>query len=199
MGAAEIEAFLSHIGVQRHCSISTQRIALNALVYLYKRYMGLDIGDLSYSLAHVPRRLPVVFSRDEIAAILAQLHGTYRLQVGLMYGTGLRSAELLSLRIKDIDFGSSNIFVRGGKGNKDRTTMLPQRLVPALERQIEHVKRLHEQDKEEGYGEVYLPDAFICLYLSVKVIIEMGVCSCFYILVCYSQRLAVLRPAARFR
>jgi integrase len=159
MGAAEIEAFLSYIGVQRHCSVSTQRIALNALVYLYKRYMGLDIGDLSYSLARVPRRLPVVYSRDEIAAILAQLRGTYRLQVGLMYGTGLRSAELLSLRVKDIDFGSRNIFVRGGKGNKDRTTMLPQRLVPALGRQIEHVNRLHEQDKEEGFGNVYLPDA----------------------------------------
>lgn len=76
-----------------------------------------------------------------------------------MYGTGVRSAELLSLRVKDIDFGSNNIFVRGGKGNKDRTTMLPQRLVPALKRQIEHVKRLHEQDREEGYGDVYLPDA----------------------------------------
>jgi integron integrase len=159
MGAAEIEAFLSYIDVQRHCSVSTQRIALNALVYLYKRYMGLDIGDLSYSLARVPRRLPVVYSRDEIAAILAQLRGTYCLQVGLMYGTGLRSAELLSLRVKDVDFGSNNIFVYRGKGNKDRTTMLPQRLVPALKCQIEHVRRLHEQDKEEGYGEVYLPDA----------------------------------------
>ena len=115
MGAAEIEAFLSHISVQRHCSVSTQRIALNALVYLYKRYMGLDIGDLSYSLARVPRRLPVVYSRDEIVAILAQLRGTYRLQVGLRYGTGLRSAELLSLRIKDIDFGSRNIFVRAAR------------------------------------------------------------------------------------
>ena len=121
--------------------------------------MGLEIGDLDYSLARVPRRLPVVYSRDEIAAILDQLHGTYRLQVGLMYGTGMRSAELLSLRVKDIDFGSSNIFVRAGKGNKDRTTMLPQRLVSTLKRQIEHVKRLHEEDTEEGYGDVYLPDA----------------------------------------
>jgi integron integrase len=76
-----------------------------------------------------------------------------------MYGTGMRSAELLSLRVRDIDFGSNNIFVRSGKGNKDRTTMLPQRLASALKRQIEHVKRLHEQDKEEGYGDVYLPDA----------------------------------------
>ena len=159
MGVAEIEAFLSYIGVQRHCSISTQRIALNALIYLYKRYMGLDIGKLEYSLARVPKRLPVVYSRDEIAAIMSHVHGTYRLQVGLMYGTGMRSAELLSLRVKDIDFGSNNIFVYRGKGNKDRTTMLPQQLISALKRQIEQVKILHEQDKEEGCGDVYLPDA----------------------------------------
>ncbi|MBL4783369.1 MAG: integron integrase [Porticoccaceae bacterium] len=164
MGLAEVEAFLSHIGVQCHCSISTQRIALNALVYLYKRYMGLDIGTLDYSLASVPKRLPVVYSRDEVAAIMGLLHGTYRLQVGLMYGTGLRSAELLSLRVKDVDFGSNNIFVRAGKGNKDRTTMLPQRLTQALQRQIEHVKRLHEQDTEAGYGDVYLPDALCRKY-----------------------------------
>ncbi|MEZ0150507.1 MAG: integron integrase [Candidatus Reddybacter sp.] len=166
MGVAEIEAFLSNIGIQRHCSISTQRIALNALVYLYKRYMGCDIGNLDYSLATAPKRLPVVYSRDEVAAIMGLLHGAYRLQVGLMYGTGLRSAELLSLRVKDVDFGSNNIFVRGGKGNKDRTTMLPQRLTPALKRQIQHVKRLHEQDKEAGYGDVYLPDALSRKYPS---------------------------------
>jgi integrase len=115
MDAAEIEAFLSPIGVQLHCSVSTQRIALNALVYLYKRYMGLDIGDLSYSLASVPRRLPVVYSRDQVVAILAQLLGTYRLQVGLMCGTGLRSAELLSLRVKEIDFVIV-IFLLGRQG-----------------------------------------------------------------------------------
>lgn len=76
-----------------------------------------------------------------------------------MYGSGLRKAELLSLRVKDIDFGSNNIFVRGGKGNKDRTTMLPLRLIPALKQQIGHVERLHAQDIIDGYGEVYLPDA----------------------------------------
>ncbi len=121
--------------------------------------MGLEIGELDYSLAHVPRRLPVVYSRDEITAIMGHLHGTYRLQVGLMYGTGIRSAELLSLRVKDVDFGSNNVFVYRGKGSKDRTTMLPQRLIPSLKRQIEKVKKLHDQDKEEGYGDVYLPDA----------------------------------------
>ncbi len=159
LGSQDIEAFLSHLAEQRNCSVNTQRIALNALVYMYKRFMGLDVGDLKFSPAPTPRRLPVVYSRDEIAAILSQLRGVHRLQVELMYGTGLRKAELLSLRVKDIDFGSNNIFVRGGKGNKDRTTMLPQRLKPHLMQQIAHVKRLHAQDVLDGYGEVYLPDA----------------------------------------
>ena len=120
-------------------------------IHWIKRFMGLDLDNLQFSRARVHRRLPVVYSREEIAAILAQLRGVHRLQVELMYGTGLRSAELLSLRIKDIDFGSNNIFVRAGKGNKDRTTMLPQRLIPALQRQIANVERLHAQDIEDGY------------------------------------------------
>jgi integron integrase len=159
MGMADVEAFLTHLSVNRHCSASTQRIALNALVYLYKRFMGLDISDLHFTPASAPRRLPVVYSREEISAIFLKLQGVHRLMVELLYGTGLRSAELLSLRIKDVDFGSNNIFVRAGKGNKDRTTMLPQRLISGLHRQIEKVKLLHAQDMEDGYGEVYLPDA----------------------------------------
>ncbi|MFT5603637.1 MAG: integron integrase [Paracoccaceae bacterium] len=154
-----VEVFLSHLAKERTCSVNTQRIALNALVYLYKRFMGLDIGDLAFKPAQVARRLPVVYSREEITAILSNLRGVHRLLVELMYGSGLRKAELLSLRIKDIDFGSNNIFVRGGKGNKDRTTMLPQRLIPSLKQQIAHVERLHTQDTTDDYGDVYLPDA----------------------------------------
>jgi integron integrase len=166
LGAAEVETFLNHLSINRNCSPNTQRIALNALVYLYKRFIGLNIGVLQYSPAKTYRRIPVIYSRDEISAILSQLRGVYRLQVELMYGTGLRSAELLSLRIKDIDFGSNNIVVRGGKGNKDRTTMLPIRLIPALERQIDQVKELHAHDLEAGFGEVYLPEALSRKYPS---------------------------------
>lgn len=159
MGVLEMEAFLNHLAINRDCSPNTQRIALNALVYLYKRFIGLDIGCLQFTPAKGHRRLPVVYSREEVAAILKQLRGVHRLQVELMYGTGLRSSELLSLRVKDIDFGSNNIFVRSGKGGKDRTTMLPQKLIPDLKRQILNVERLHEDDIKDGYGEVYLPDA----------------------------------------
>lgn len=159
MGAREMEAFLEHLSIDRSCSINTQKIALNALVYLYKRFLGVEIGALQFAPARSHRRLPVVYSREEIADILSHLRGVYRLQVELMYGTGLRKAELLSLRIKDIDFGSNNILVRGGKGNKDRATMLPLQLIPGLKSQINVVERLHNDDIRAGYGEVYLPDA----------------------------------------
>jgi integron integrase len=128
--------------------------------------MGLEIGDLSFSPAQAPRRLPVVYSREEVSAILTRLRGVHKLMVELMYGTGLRSAELLSLRVKDIDFGSNNIFVRGGKGNKDRTSMLPNTLLTALKRQIDTVELLHAQDCDAGFGEVYMPNALARKYPS---------------------------------
>ncbi len=156
---SHVESFLSHIAIQNHCSISTQKIALNALVYLYKRFMGINIDELNFKPAKQYRRLPVVYSRGEVTAILTQLTGMPRLMVELMYGTGLRSAELLSLRIKDIDFESSNIIVRAGKGNKDRSTILPNSLAESLKAQIRKVQELHSKDLANGYGEVYLPDA----------------------------------------
>ncbi|MGL6162375.1 integron integrase [Microbulbifer sp.] len=159
MGGAEIEGFLNFLASQRLCSVNTQRIALNALVYLYKRFLGKDISLLNFNPAKQHRRLPVVYSREEIKAILGHLQGVHHLQVTLLYGSGLRSAELLSLRVKDVDFGSNNIFVRGGKGNKDRTTMLPQGLISGLKHQIGRVALLHQQDLLDGYGRVYLPDA----------------------------------------
>jgi integron integrase len=159
MGELEIETFLNDLAIHRHCAAGTQKIALNALIYLYKRFFGLATIELDFSFSRTPKRLPVVYSREEIAKILTNLRGMSKLMVQLLYGTGLRSAELLSLRIKDVDFSSNNIFVRGGKGNKDRATMLPTTLVEALKLQVENVKQLHFEDLEAGYGEVYLPAA----------------------------------------
>tara|TARA_R110001592_G_scaffold272904_2_gene539765 strand:+ start:1798 stop:2739 length:942 start_codon:yes stop_codon:yes gene_type:complete len=159
LGAPYIEAFLNHLAINRDCAVATQKVALNALIYLYRRFFGLALADLTYTQARAPRRLPVVYSRGEIESILVQLRGTPRLMVALLYGSGLRSAELLALRIKDIDFSSNNIIVRSGKGDKDRSTMLPQQLVPELKRQVAQVELLHEQDLADGFGEVYLPNA----------------------------------------
>lgn len=159
MGEPEIEAFLTDLGVRRNCSVSTQKIALNSLVYLYKRYMGLALENLDFSAAKLHRRLPVIYSRQEVQQITQALKDPYKLMIELMYGTGLRKAELLSLRIKDIDFSSNNIYVRHGKGGKDRTTMLPQALVGRLHHQIDIVERLHKKDLARGLGEVHMPNA----------------------------------------
>ena len=166
MGSIEVEVFLNDLAVNRHCSSGTQKIALNALIYLYKRFMGVDLGELQFGHAKQHQRLPVVYSREEINLVLAELRGSYRLMVELMYGTGMRKSELLSLRVKDIDFASNNIVVRAGKGNKDRTTILPQRLIPDLKLQIAKVEQLHSEDLLAGYGEVYLPDALARKYPS---------------------------------
>ncbi|WHI48166.1 integron integrase [Microbulbifer sp. VAAF005] len=159
MGAAEVETFLTYLAVQGLCATNTQRVALNAIVYLYKQFLDREIPDLDFKLAKRQRRLPVVYSREEVFAVLSHLQGVFRLQIELMYGSELRSAELLSLRIKDVDFSSNNIFVRGGKGNKDRTTLLPKGIAEDIQRQVKHVSLLHQQDLLAGCGSVYLPDA----------------------------------------
>lgn len=137
MGSVNVEASLSLIAVNQFYLVNTQKIALNALVYLYKKFMVIVIDNLSFSLPKAPRRLPAVYTQQEISATSCFLSGTPRLIAELMHGIGLCSAEVLSLRIKD--FGSNSIFVRTGKGNKDRMTMLPQGLIEPTKRPIKKV------------------------------------------------------------
>jgi integron integrase len=151
--------FLSFLSVQRQCSVNTQKTALNALNYLYNRFLEIDITGLDFAFARSHRRLPVVYSREEVERILTELRSPFRLMAGLMYGCGLRQAECLSLRVKDIDFPSGNILVRSGKGGKDRATILPSSMAEPLKEQIETVRILHRQDLSGGFGEVYMPDA----------------------------------------
>lgn len=158
-GRNEIESFLTFLAIERYCSPNTQRTALNALNYLFVKFMGVSMDNLDFKLARSPRRLPVVYGREEIQLILAGMPQPFRLQAGIMYGCGLRQAECLSLRVKDIDFNGRNIIVRSGKGDKDRSTLLPDNLVPALQAQLEFVALLHRRDVLAGYGEVYLPYA----------------------------------------
>ena len=109
--------------------------------------------------AKKPKHIPVVLTRDEVHKIFAQLHGMPRLMAGLLYGSGLRLMECVRLRVKDVDFGYARVVVRDGKGSKDRITMLPVNLAASLERHIAKVRAQHQQDLEDGFGEVYLPDA----------------------------------------
>jgi len=157
MGAPEINAFLSHLAVRANVSPATQRIALNALIYLYRKFLGRELEPLLFEKSRQHRRLPVVLTHTEVTLLLDNMKGVHRLMVELLYGSGLRLAELLSLRVKDLDFELATITVRSGKGDKDRTTLLPERLKQPLRDQVAKVQKLHRRDIEDGYGEVYMP------------------------------------------
>jgi integron integrase len=159
MGKAEIEGFLNHLAVVGTVSPSTQRTALNAVMYLYTKYLGRDPEQLTFSYAKPTRRLPTVLTHEEAKEIIGHMTGTPRLMVELLYGSGLRLQECVTLRIKDIDFALNTITVRQGKGDKDRVTMLPVSVKERLQTQVQKVLALHQQDLADGYGEVYLPHA----------------------------------------
>ena len=159
MGEKEIDEFLSHLSERRGVSINTQRLALNALVFLYKQFLRRELGELSFKGAQRRQRAPVVFSHNEALSIIDELREPHRLMAELLYGAGLRMHECLVLRVKDLDFLQQQICVRDGKGNKDRFTLLPEPLEERLVAQIEEVERLHQFDLARGFGEVYMPDA----------------------------------------
>lgn len=156
----QINRFVSSLAVDDNVSSSTQNQALAAILFYYKRVLGIPTDQLDRIIrAKKRKRLPVVMSRDEVKAVLACMSGAKCLAARLMYGTGLRLMECMTLRVQDIDFDRSEILVRGGKGDKDRVTMLPQMLKPALRDQLEHVKAIHARDLADGWGTVPLPGA----------------------------------------
>lgn len=160
MGAPEVEAFLTNLAVERSVSASTQNQAKSALLFLYKEVLESDLPWLeNVTQAKVPKRLPVVLTREETQAVLVRLEGTTGLVAGLLYGGGLRLMECLRLRVKDVDFSRKEILVREGKGFKDRVTMLPDALVVSLKQHLERVRALHEEDLSKGYGAIYMPYA----------------------------------------
>ena len=165
LGAKEVSAFVSHLAVERKVSASTQTQALSALLFLYREVLALPIGWVDdVERAKRPKRLPVVFTREEVRAVLSHLRAEVWLMASLLYGSGLRLMECVRLRVKDVDFARLQITVREGKGGKDRITMLPPSLVGPLRRQLERAKALHEMDVREGFGRVYLPYALARKY-----------------------------------
>ena len=159
MGAVEVEAFLNHLAANSGVSPATQRTALNALMYLYSKYYGRVLESLSFNYAKPTQRLPTVLTHQEAMEILSHLSGGPRLMAELLYGCGLRLQECVTLRIKDVDFELNVITVRQGKGDKDRTTLLPLSSRDRLRHQVEKALAVHAQDLADGYGEVYLPHA----------------------------------------
>ena len=160
MGEKEINAFLKHLAVNRNVTASTQTQALSAILFLYKEVLEGEIGFIeNIYRAKKPRRLPVVFTRQEIREIMQYLSGEKWLMANIIYGAGLRLMECLRLRVKDIDFSYNQITVRDGKGQQDRITMLPESIKHPLKKHIEKVWRIHQKDLKEGYGSVYMPYA----------------------------------------
>lgn len=160
MAEPEINAFLTHLAVKEKVSASTQNQALSALLFLYRHVIGREVGDLGDVIrARKPKRLPVVMTREEVKAVLANLEGDKWLMASLMYGAGLRLMECLRLRVQDVDFSLHQILIRDGKGAKDRITMLPESLKTALKEHLKQVKIVHERDLSDGWGRVLMPNA----------------------------------------
>ncbi len=164
MGAAEVDEYLSWLATVRQVSPATQGIALNALVFMYRRRFARDLGDLNYSRARKRQQIPQVLTHAEAMRLIDTMRHPAKLAVQLLYGSGLRQAECLNLRVKDIDFGMGEIVVRIGKGGKDRRTLLPDSLVEDLHQQVERVKNLHREDVGQSYGNVYIPGALARKY-----------------------------------
>jgi integron integrase len=160
LGEPEIIAFLTHLAAEQRVARSTQMQALSALMLLYREVLGVRVGDLRQLLRSTsPTRLPAVLSRGEVQTLLGHLHGTIGLVGLLLYGSGLRLLECLTLRVKDLDLERGEIRVRRGKGGKDRVTMLPERARAAVATQLERVRTLHARDLAAGGGRVALPTA----------------------------------------
>jgi integron integrase len=160
LGEEDVTRFLSGLAEAGGVSGSTQTQALSAILFLYRKVLGTELPWLE-RLVRAPKRsrLPVVLTRDEVSHLMRQLEGPVRLVATLLYGSGLRLLECLRLRVKDIDFEADQVTVRGGKGDKDRVTMLPNSIKPDLRRHLARVKAQHERDVASGGGEVELPTA----------------------------------------
>jgi integron integrase len=161
MAEPEVNAFLTHLAVDRSVSASTQNQALSALLFLYGHVLGRPLDRLGGVIrANRPRRLPVVLTPEEVQRVVARLDGAYRLIAMLQYGAGLRLLECLRLRVQDLDGGNNVIVVRHGKGGKDRRTMFPEAVKPELREHVRGVLARHRHDLARGFGGVLLPDAF---------------------------------------
>jgi integron integrase len=160
MGAAAVQAYLTHLAVKQNVAAATQRQALNAIVFLYREVLGLELGLIGeIEKPQRPVKLPTVLTKEEVRRVLALVAPEYQLVCRLLYGTGMRLLEGLRLRVKDADFGRNEIVIHDGKGAKDRVTVLPESLKADLARHLERVRAMHERDLAAGSGQVALPHA----------------------------------------
>lgn len=167
MGADEIQAFIAHLATERTVSASTQNQALSAVMFLYRHVLKKDVDIPSDSFrAQKSKTLPVVLTQQEALAVIKNMTGVAQLMTKILYGSGIRLAECLRLRVKDIDFGNRQIIVRDGKGEDDRATILPDSVIPPLEAHLKTVQAIHQKDLKDGFGETSLPYALSKKYPS---------------------------------
>ena len=160
MGAAEVEAFLTHLAVNRGVSAVTQNQALNAVLFLYREVLKLELEGINAQRAKHHKHLPVVLAVEEVKELLAGVKGDAGLAIKLLYGCGLRVAEVLALRIKDVDIKGGKLEVRGGKGDKDRVLTLPNMLRQPIEEHLKQVRAVYEADRRNGVPGVAMPKAY---------------------------------------
>ena len=164
-GEKRIEAFLTHLAVNKNVAPSTQNQAMNALVFLYKKVLKNPLDEeINAVRANKKIHVPVVMTREETSKVIKMMGGTTQIAAKLMYGSGLRISETIRLRVQDIDYKMKTITVRSGKGAKDRITTFPSSIMPFLQNHLAKVKAIHESDLERGYGEVYMPYALARKY-----------------------------------
>lgn len=160
MGSPEITAYLTHLAVNRHVSASTQNQALSAILFLYREVLNLNIHGVDAVRAKTPKHVPVVMSQREVHAVISNLKGVYQLIGIIMYGSGLRLDECMSLRVKDIDYDRNSIHLKTTKGSRQRIVPLSPAAIDPLKRQIESVRCIHASDVASGVARVELPFAF---------------------------------------
>lgn len=165
MGEEEVSNYLTYLAVSRKVTSSTQNLALCSIVFMYKHVFHKELTLLTDTVrAKPPTRVPMVLSSNEAMSIIDKLKHPYHLMFSLLYGCGMRKAELLRLRVKDIDFGGNSIYIFRGKGAKDRMTLLPSSLIAALKEQIIKVESIHQKDLAEGEGKTSLPSGLARKY-----------------------------------
>ncbi|MBU1045324.1 MAG: integron integrase [Candidatus Omnitrophica bacterium] len=160
LNSQDVRNFLNMLAVEQRISASSQNQAFNALLFLFRNVFNLELKEMDKTVrAKRGVKLPVVLSIAEVQKIMQNMEGMNLLLVRTLYGTGMRLMELARLRVKDIDFGSNLIFVRAGKGDKDRATMLPELIRNDLKNHLREVEKVHQEDLKAGFGEVFLPEA----------------------------------------
>jgi integron integrase len=165
MGLEEIQDFLAHLAVEKRVAASTQNQALSAILFLYRHVLNIEMEfPTKIVRAEKSKTLPTVLTHAEAVAVINKMQGIPKLMTKILYGSGLRIAECLRLRVKDIDFGNHQIIVRDGKGEDDRSTVLPESLIPDLDLHLQTVSLIHQRDLQQGFGEVHLPYALARKY-----------------------------------